>query len=57
LVIGHTKPSLHKIYHQHAYIDEKRHALELWTARLQSIVEPPPPDNVIALAKAVADVR
>jgi integrase len=56
LVIGHTKPGLHKIYDQHTYIDEKRHALELWAARLQSIVEPPP-DNVIAIAKAVADVR
>ena len=56
LVIAHTKPGLHKIYDQHTYIDEKRHALELWAARLQSIVEPPP-DNVIAIAKAVADVR
>ena len=56
LVIGHTKPGLHKIYDQHAYIDEKRHALELWAARLQRIVEPPP-DVVIAKAKAVADVR
>jgi integrase len=56
LVIGHTKPGLHKIYDQHTYIDEKRHALELWWGRLQSIVEPPPA-NVIAVAKAVADVR
>jgi len=58
LVIGHTKPGLHKIYDQHAYIDEKRHALELWAARLQSIVAPPP-GNVIAMAKTgrSADVR
>ena len=57
LVIGHTKPGLHKIYDQHAYIDEKRYALELWWGRLQSIVEPPPA-NVIAMTKAVrsADV-
>ena len=56
LVIGHTKPGLHKIYDQHAYIDEKRHALELWWGRLQSIVEQP--DNVVAMTKAVrsADV-
>ena len=34
LVIGHTKPGLHKVYDQHAYLDEKRHALELWAKRL-----------------------
>jgi hypothetical protein len=58
LVIGHTKPGLHKIYDQHAYIDEKRHALELWAARLQSIVVPPP-GNIIAIAKTgrSVDVR
>jgi integrase len=49
LVIGHTKPGLHKVYDQHAYLDEKRHALELWAARLKSIVEPPPP-NVVPLS-------
>jgi hypothetical protein len=40
LVIGHTKPGLHKIYDQWAYVDEKRRALELWAARLRGIVEP-----------------
>jgi integrase len=48
LVIGHGKPGLHKVYDQHAYIDEKRHALELWAARLRDIVTPSPP-NVIKL--------
>jgi integrase len=48
LVIAHTKPGLHKVYDQHAYLDEKRKALELWAARLRSIVEPAPP-NVISL--------
>jgi integrase len=38
LVIGHTKPGLHKVYDLHAFIDEKREALELWAARLRSIV-------------------
>ena len=41
LVIGHTKPGLHKVYDQHAYLDEKRFALDAWAARLRSIVEPP----------------
>jgi integrase len=51
LVIAHTKPGLHKVYDQHAYIDEKRHALELWAGRLRDIVTPPPA-NVVELAGA-----
>ena len=50
LVIAHTKPGLHKVYDQHAYEAEKRHALELWAARLRSIVEPPPAPNLVPLA-------
>ena len=38
LVIAHAKPGLHKVYDQFAYLDEKRHALELWTDRLRDIV-------------------
>jgi integrase len=53
LVIAHTKPGLHKVYDQHAYLDEKRHALELWAARLRSIVEPAPA-NVVKIKKARA---
>jgi hypothetical protein len=48
LVIAHSKPGLHKVYDQHAYRDEKRHALALWAARLRRIIEPPT-SNVIAL--------
>ena len=53
LVIAHTKPGLHKVYDQHAYLDEKRRALELWAAKLRSIVEPVPA-NVIAFREAVS---
>ncbi len=53
LVIGHTKPGLHKVYDQHAYLDEKRFALDAWAARLRSIVKPPPA-NVVELAQARA---
>jgi integrase len=53
LVIAHTKPGLHKVYDQYAYVDEKRHALELWAARLRSIVDPRPA-KVIDLATARA---
>jgi len=52
LVIAHGKPALHKVYDQFAYLDEKRSAMDLWAARLRSIIEPPP-ENVIPLhAKA-----
>jgi integrase len=51
LVIGHTKPGLHKVYDQYAYLDEKRFALHSWAARLRSIVNPPP-GNVIEFAQA-----
>jgi integrase len=51
LVIGHTKPGLHKVYDQHAYLDEKRHALDAWAARLRDIVAPPP-SNVTRLRRA-----
>ncbi len=45
LVIAHAQPGLHKVYDQHSYRAEKLHALNLWQARLRSIVNPPP-DNV-----------
>jgi integrase len=38
LVIAHTKPGLHKVYDQHAYLDEKRQALELWQVRVREIL-------------------
>ncbi len=48
LVIAHAQPGLHKVYDRYAYLDEKRHALDLWAARLRSIVEPPPPaENIL----------
>jgi integrase len=52
LVIGHTKPGLHKVYDQHAYADEKRHALDLWAARLRNIVNPTPA-NVVKIRTRV----
>jgi integrase len=51
LVIGHTRPGLHKVYDQHAYLDEKRFALDAWAARLRSIIEPQPV-NVVELRSA-----
>jgi integrase len=42
LVIAHARPGLRKVYDQHSFEAEKRHALELWASRLRDIVEPPP---------------
>jgi integrase len=44
LVIAHAKPGLHRVYDKHAYLEEKRHCLDLWAIRLRGIVEPPPPN-------------
>jgi integrase len=52
LVIGHTKPGLHRVYDQHAYLKEKRDALDAWAAHVRSIIAPPPSDKVVTLAKA-----
>ena len=41
LVIAHTKPGLHRVYDQYAYLEEKRHALDLWAAQLRTTVKPP----------------
>jgi len=48
MVIGHGKKGLARVYDQHSYESEMREALELWAARLRSIVEPPP-ENVVEL--------
>jgi integrase len=39
LVIGHSKPGLHKVYDLYSYLDEKRYVLDEWNQRLQQIVE------------------
>ena len=51
LVIAHTKPGLHKVYDQHAYLDEKRNALNQWAGRLREIITPQAA-NVVPLAAA-----
>jgi len=52
LVIAHAKPGLHKVYDQHAYREEKKRALDLWAAKLLSIVEPDTNNNIVNLAAA-----
>jgi integrase len=50
MVIAHAQPGLHRTYDLHSYADEKRRALDLWAARLRSIIEPEAvTDNVVHL--------
>lgn len=49
LVLAHAQPGLHKVYDLHSYRDEKRRALELWAARLLSIVATAAPNNIVSL--------
>jgi integrase len=51
-VLAHVRPGIKGTYDHHDYLDEKREALELWAARLRSIVEPAPA-NVVQLAARV----
>jgi hypothetical protein len=39
-VLAHVRPGIKGVYDLHDYADEKREALQLWGARLRSIVEP-----------------
>jgi integrase len=48
-VLAHVKPGIEGVYDLYDLLDEKRRALELWAARLRSIVTPPP-GNVVAFA-------
>jgi integrase len=51
LVIAHVPSTLVQTYDLHAYRDEKRQALTLWNERLARVVEPPPADNVLRIAR------
>jgi len=52
MVIGHGKRGNQRVYDQHEYLTEMHEALEMWAARLRSIVEPPPPNLVHLGARA-----
>ena len=51
-VLAHVKSGIRGVYDKYEYLDEKRHALELWATRLRSITKPEP--KVVELAKARA---
>jgi integrase len=39
-ILAHVRPGIVGVYDHHDYLDEKREALELWSARLRQIVNP-----------------
>lgn len=39
-VLAHVRPGIAAVYDHHGYFAEKKEALELWAARLRSIVDP-----------------
>lgn len=50
MCVGHAKRGLQRVYDQHAYEDEMRHAFETWGIELQRIVQRKPRgDNVVPL--------
>jgi integrase len=51
-VLAHVKPGIVGVYDRHQYLNEKREALELWAARLRSIVQPTPANVVDLKARA-----
>jgi integrase len=51
LTIAHVPSALVQTYDLHAYRDEKRQALSLWSERLARIIEPPA-GNVVSLRSA-----
>jgi integrase len=55
LCIAHTQKGLHKVYDQHAYLDEKRHAFESWANRVLAICEPGGQSNVIPIMVPLVD--
>lgn len=53
-VLGHAIPGVEGVYDRHAYVDEKRRALEALAAQLNLILNPPK-ENVVRLARGAAE--
>jgi hypothetical protein len=47
-LLAHARPGIKGVYDIHDYREEKREALQLWAARLRTIVEPTP-NNVVPI--------
>jgi hypothetical protein len=53
-VLAHARPGIKSTYDVYDYADEKREALELWAARLRSIVELPAKSSVVPMQRLSA---
>lgn len=52
-ILNHVETGVTAVYDRHGYDAEKRHALEVWAARLQEIINgKPATSNVVPLATA-----
>jgi len=52
-ILNHVEKGVTAVYDRHSYDAEKRHALEVWAARLHEIIDnKPAASNVVALAAA-----
>ena len=40
-ILNHAEGGVTKVYDQHAYLDEKAHALNLWARKIESLIDPP----------------
>jgi integrase len=47
LVVGHQVRGLRAVYDRHAYLDEKRKALDAWSSLLCEILDPTRAGNVV----------
>jgi integrase len=50
-VLNHREGGVTKIYNRYSYLDEKRHALETWARKVESLVKPVP-SNVVEIRSA-----
>ena len=48
-VLAHAKTGIRQTYDRYEYLDEKRKALEIWSAHLRTLMKPTPA-NVVPLA-------
>ena len=54
-VLGQAQDRLDSVYNVHDFAKEKRRALERWTARVLSLVEPQRDNNVVVITRARGD--
>lgn len=49
-VLGHVIGGVEGVYNRHAYLEEKRHALQVWEDRIRRMLDHDPGGNVIQMA-------